>query len=235
MLLVYLFGIPLLLFFVLSLLTRKYRNPWRLYMLFGKKGSGKSSTLVKIAIKYLKKGFVVYTNMSDMMLDGVRLIDVNDLGDFVPEANSLLLCDEAGTLWDNRAFKSFKSSTRDFFVYQRHYKVIVYLASQSFDIDKKIRDRVDGMYLHVCLFNVLSVGKRIYKSITLTEPTSEAESRIAERLKFAPIWNWSFTWIPRYSKYYDSYNLPLHEHIPYTDLSGFKILAKSKKSARKTG
>lgn len=231
MLLLYIVGIPLLLFFSVSLLTRKFRNPWKLYMVFGKKGSGKSTYLVKTALKYMQRGFVVYTNMTDLMIAGVRLIDINDLGDFVPVSNSLLLVDEVGMIWDNRNFKSFKPSVRDFFKLQRHYKVLVYLASQTFDIDKKLRDLTDAMYLHVNLFGVLSIGKRIFKSITLTESTSEAESRIAENLKFAPVWNWSFTWIPKYRKYFDSFSLPDMPEIEYSVIDGVPVKVKNCKRA----
>lgn len=218
---------PVLLFLGVGLITKRFRNPWRLYMIFGKKGSGKSTMLVKLAMKYIRKGYVVYTNMADLLIQDARLIDVNDLGDFVPEANSLLLIDEAGTLWDNRNYKNFKPSLRDFWAYQRHYKVICYLASQSWDVDKKIRDRTDGMYLCSCILNVIAIARRITMQWTLTESTSEAESRIAQNLKFAPIWYWHMTYIPKYAKYFDSYNLPDLPKISYTLLSGFNVCKKT--------
>lgn len=226
MLLLYIIGIPVFLVLLISVLTRRYRNRWKLYMIFGKKGSGKSTYLIKTAIKYIRNGYAVYSNMPDMMIDGVRVIDIQQLGDFIPDKDSLLLVDEVGTIWDNRNFKNFKPSVRDFFKLQRHYHVIVYLASQTFDIDKKLRDLTDAMYLHVCLFGVLSIGKRIFKSITLTESTSEAESRIAENLKFAPIWNWSFTWIPKWKKYFDSFVAPDLPKLPYDTIRGFNVLRK---------
>lgn len=230
MLLVYIFVIPLGLFFLISLLTLRFRNKWKLYMVFGKKGSGKSSFLVKTAVKYLKRGYIVYSNMVELAIDGVRLIEINDLGEFVPVSNSVLLVDEVGMIWDSRNFKQFKPAVRDFFKLQRHYKVLVFLASQTFDIDKKLRDLTDAMFLHVSLFGVLSIGKRIFKSITLTESTSEAESRIAENLKFAPIWNWTFTWIPKYMRYFDSFVLPSMPEIDYQLTSG--IVVPVKKNAR---
>ena len=158
-------------------------------MIFGKKGSGKSSYLVKLALMYQKKGYKVYTNMKDMMINDVRIFNEDDLGQFVPEENSVILFDEAGMKFDNRNFKNFKPDTRDFFKLQRHYKVIVYLASQSFDVDKKLRDLTDKMYLVSNIGIVYSLIRPIKKSITLTESTSEAESRIAENLRF----EWLFT------------------------------------------
>lgn len=208
---------PVLLLFLVSLITRRWQNKWKLYLVFGKKGSGKSTYLVKLAFKYLKKGYNVYTNMSDMMLPGVRLFDINLLGDFVPEKNSLLLVDEVGMIWDNRNFKNFKPSVRDFFKLQRHHKVIVYLASQTFDIDKKLRDLTDGMILNINLLNVFSLGKTIRRSVTLTESTSEAESRIAENLKFCAIWNWKLTYIPKWSKYFNSFVVPEMPSLPFKE------------------
>ena len=198
-------------------LTRKWVNPYRLYLVFGKKGSGKSTFLVKLAVKYLKRGWTVYTNMDDMMLPGVRWFDISHLGDYVPEAHSLLLLDEVGMVWDSRDFKKFKPEVRDFFKLQRHYHVIVYMASQTFDVDKKIRDLTDGMYLHVNKLRLFSVGKRIVRRVTLTESTSEAESRIAENLSYAPFYTWTFTFLPKWAKYFDSFVIPEKEKLPYVE------------------
>lgn len=210
--------VPFVLVLLVGLLTKRWRNPWKLYLVFGKKGSGKSTYLVKLAVKYLKKGFYVYTNMEDMVVPGVRLINIDDLGDFIPEANSLLLVDEVGMIWDNRNFKNFKPSVRDFFKLQRHYKVLVYLASQTFDIDKKLRDLTDGMILNINVLNVLTIGKTIVRKITLTESTSEAESRIAEDLKFRPFWHWKYTYIPKWSKYFNSFQIPDMPKLNYHEV-----------------
>lgn len=209
---------PVLFLYLISLVTRRWRNPYKLYLVFGKKGSGKSTYLVKLAFNYLRKGWYVYTNMQDMMLPGVRLINVDDLGDFVPVAHSVLLIDEVGMIWDNRNYKNFKPSVRDFFKLQRHYKVVTYLASQTFDIDKKLRDLTDGMILNLNLLNVISVGKTIRRKITLTESTSEAESRIAEDLKFAPIWTWHFTYIPKWAKLFSSFVIPSTPELPFSEI-----------------
>ena len=69
-------------------LTRKYRPIWKMYMVFGKKGSGKSTFLIKKAYKYQKKGYTVYTNMLDCMLPGARIVDLELLGEFTPDEKS---------------------------------------------------------------------------------------------------------------------------------------------------
>ena len=195
---------------------RKFINPYKLYLVFGKKGSGKSSFLVKQAIYYHKKGYTVYSNMEDLMLPYVRIIDADQLGDFVPVQHSVVLLDESGMLYDNRNFKNFKASTRDFYKLQRHYKVIVFLASQSYDIDKKLRDLTDAMFLVKNVAIAYALVRPVHKTITLTEATSEGESRIAENLKFRWFLSWRVFRIPKYSKHFQSFVCPQKEEIPFT-------------------
>ena len=186
-------------------------------MVFGKKGSGKSSYLAKLALKYSKKKYIIYTNMDDLNIPGCRYIDAKNLGKFVPEPHSVILLDEVGMLFDNRNYKEFKPETRDFFKLQRHYKCIVYLASQSFDIDKKLRDLTDEMFLVSNLFGFLSLIRPITKKITLTEASSMGESKIADNLKFKLFTSWKVTYLPRYSEYFQSFLIPQHEYIPYLE------------------
>lgn len=197
--------------------TRKYLNPYKLYLVFGKKGSGKSTYLVKLAQQHLKKGWFVYTNMEELFMPGVRHFDIQHLGDFVPPANSLLLVDEVGMIWDNRDYKVFKPCVRDFFKLQRHYHVKVYMASQTFDVDKKLRDLTDGMFLHRNIARVFTIGKRITRKVVLTQSTSEAESRISEDLVMMPFWNWTYTYIPKWAKYFDSHSIPEKEYLVYRE------------------
>ena len=210
--------ILVVLYFILihPFIFRKYRNPYKLYMIFGKKGSGKSSYLCKLALYYKKRGYNVYTNMLDCSINNVRIIDADDLGEFVPEEKSVILLDEVGILYDNRNYKNFRPAVRDFFKLQRHYKCIVYLASQSFDIDKKLRDLCDEMYLVQNVGIVYSLIRPISKKITLTEATAEGESRIAENLKFRFITSWKMFYIPKYSKCFSSFVAPERPKLDYT-------------------
>lgn len=211
--------------------TRKYLNPYKLYLVFGKKGSGKSTYLVKLAAKYLKKHkgtYKVYTNMDELYIPGVRHFDIQHLGDFVPEADSLLLLDEVGMVWDNRDYKLFKPCVRDFFKLQRHYHVLVYMASQTFDVDKKLRDLCDGMFLHSNFARVFTLGKRITRKVVITESTSEAESRISEDLVMLPFGDWTLTYIPKYAKYFDSHVIPPKPYLEYREDTAKEVLTDGK-------
>lgn len=222
-LLIILLEIGFVLFFVLllfHLLTRKYLNPYKLYMVFGKKGSGKSTLMTRLAIQHLKKGWTVYCS-EPINVDGVRHFDIKWVGRRSFESNSLVLIDEVGMIWDNRDFKTFAHEVRDWFKLQRHYKCKVYLFSQSFDIDKKLRDLTDGLFLCSTKLRVFSWAKRIHRSVVLTESEADRESRISEDLKFDSIIFWPFgsrilTYIPRYAKYFDSHSVPEKPSIPYS-------------------
>ena len=195
---------------------KKYINPYKLYMVFGKKGSGKSTFLVKKALEYKKKGYIIYTNMDDLTIDNVRHIKEDDLGPYVPEENSVILWDEAGMKFDNRNFKQFKPETRDFFKLQRHYKCIVYLASQTWDIDVKLRNLTDKMYLVQNVGIVYSLVRPITRKITLTEPIGDQESRITEKLKFEWIFSWKIYKMTKYFKYFESFNIPEKPSLPFS-------------------
>lgn len=201
------FFILLFILLIYHLLTKRYINPYKLIMVFGKKGSGKSTLLVKTAYQYLAKGWTVYTTEP---LPGCIKLDYTDIGYVHLERNSVLLVDEVGMIWDNRKFKTFSDQVRDWFKLQRHYGVRVYLFSQAFDVDKKIRDLVDEFYLCSCVGRVFSYAKRIRRKIVLTAPTAEAPSKIADQLVFdsilyAPFGSRKFTFIPRWAKYFSSF------------------------------
>lgn len=190
-------------------LDRKYKNPYKLYMYFGKKGCGKTTHICKTAMKYQRKGnFNIYT--TEFIPDTFH-IDYRDIGEIQFPRGSVLLVDEVGMIWDNRDFKKFSKSVRDFFKLQRHYGVTVYLYSQCFDIDKKLRDLCDELYIMKSYFNCISVCKKIRKDLTIVEAFGEAESRITDDLKLVPFivpGSRSFTYLPKYHKYFDSYAAP---------------------------
>lgn len=189
---------------VFLLLTNKYLNPYKLIMIFGKKGSGKTTTLTKIALKELKRKRKVYSTVE---IPSTYLFNTDDIGSMTFEPNSTVLIDEVGMIWDNRDFKNFKPAVRDFFKYQRQYKLKIYLFSQTFDIDLKLRNLTDEMYLLSNCFRVFSVARRISKKITIKE-CADGTSTLSDTYEFYPLLfgGLKFTFIPRYTSFYKSYD-----------------------------
>lgn len=233
MILFYLFGGFFIFAVALNLFKRFYSSRFKLYFLWGKKGSGKSSLLIKLMYHYAKRGYVVYTNMTDCLFPQARIIDLKLLGDFIPPPKSFLALDEVGMEYDNRKFKTFRDSTRDFYKLQRHYKVVVAMASQSWDVDLKIKSLVDEFYL-VSSFGPVSVARRIVKKIGLLEAGQNQESRPVENLKFASLFSWYFTWLPKWSKFFDSFDAPFKPLVPY-DLNPQRFWFDFRRRGRKGG
>lgn len=221
------------------ILTEKYTNPYKLIMIFGKKGSGKSTFLTKTALQHIKKGWTVYSteyipgtyHIEPEYIGFVQLVDFN-YKPFNPDdykgivkilkiirnwikpyrPKILLLCDEVGMIWDNRNFKNFKPEVRDYFKLERHHYVKCILFSQTFDVDKKLRDLTDSMYLVGNVGRIWSYGKKIRKFITIKESATDDSSTIAEGLKFEPfifffLGSRTLTFIPAWSKYFNSFQV----------------------------
>lgn len=186
--------------------TRRFLNPYKLTMIFGKKGCGKSTTLQKLGHKYQKAGWKVFC--TDRTFTDFVYFPAEWVGVYKIPGDSVLLVDEVGMIWDNRNYKNFPPPVRDWFKLQRHEKCRVFMFSQTFDVDKKLRDLTDEMYLLENIFRVFSYGKRITKHTVLTIAESDRPSTIAENLAFVPFFfpgSRLLTFIPRYAKKFDSY------------------------------
>lgn len=199
----------------LSWQSSKYRNPYTLTFIFGKKGAGKSCYMVREMLKLKKKGWTIYTDMPDIRIPGVRIIDHKDLAVFRPVVHSALFLDEVGISMDNRSYKTFPAGLRDFFKYLRKMKCRCYMNSQAYDVDKKVRDTVDSMILQTSIFGVFSVSRPIIRSVTLTDASGLADSRIADSLRFGNLFSFRIYYMPRYFKYFNSLEMPSRSFIKF--------------------
>lgn len=189
-----------------------FNNPqtWTTDMYIGKKGCGKTCTIAKLALKYTKKGYTVYTNVEG--ISNTLLFNPKDLDAFVPSPRTLVLIDEVSLVWSNRDFKNFKAEL--FFRYSRQYKCKVILFSQSFDVDLKIRNLVDNMFL------MTRVGKGVvYRPVVkklgiVQKPDGTGD--LADTYRYGSIFSWHFTFLPRYYGLFNSYNPPARDLIPST-------------------
>ena len=190
-------------------LTKKYLNPYKLVFVFGKKGSGKSTLIQKLSNKYYKNGWTVYSTEESLNPEILPLDPKNIYNYEFPE-HSCIFIDEVSLIWDNRDFKTMDKKVIEWFRYQRHHKCRVFLFSQTFDIDKKLRDLTDEMYLVNKYFRVLVRAKRILRKPIVVHPSPEAPARIDEDLivdgpLMAFFGGRLYAFIPYWAKRYDSF------------------------------
>lgn len=212
--------------------TRKFLNPYKLIFVFGKKGSGKSTLLQKLSFQYACKGWTVYstevpdigqnvpikqkkkhrqkTEEEEQPFHTIRKIDPKKIFEYQFPPKTCIFIDEVSLIWDNRNFKNMDPKVVAWFRYQRHYKCRVYLFSQSFDIDKKLRDLCDEMYIVNKFARVLVRAKRIIRKPIVVHPSPEAPARIDEDLVvdgplMAIFGGRIYASIPHWSKTYDSF------------------------------
>lgn len=187
--------------------TRRYVNPYTITLYFGRKGCGKSTILTAYALKALRKKQTVYTTES---IEGCIKIDYKDIGKYHFEENSLVLVDEAGLLFDNRNFKTFSKDMRDFITLIRHYRCQLVMCSQVWDnVDLKIRQQLDYLYLVKKVARVFTVARCIQKRFVVYKGSSTMPSDIREEytyyLPFLPS-SWKIFFIPRWSSFFDSFS-----------------------------
>lgn len=203
------------LIFLLVFLNFKYRNPYKCVFVFGKKGAGKSCYMVRQMHRYLKKGWNVYTDMSDVRIPGVRIVQVGDFSEFRPDPHSLVCLDEVGISMDNRSYKSFPPGLRDFFKFARKMEIVIIMNSQAYDVDKKVRDTTDSMLLLQSIGSLFCIARPIRRSITLTAASADHESRIADTLRFSSIFSWKIYYMPSYFRYFDSKAMPIRPTVSF--------------------
>lgn len=182
---------------------------YKLHMIFGKKGSGKSTILTRLAMAALAHGQPVY---STLPIPGTFLFNGKDFGSFHIPENSLVLIDEIGMVFDPRNFKDLKPYVRDIFKLQRHYKLTVYIFSQTWDdTDKKLRDLTDQLWYSKKIFGSINIMQHISKVIKFPGPDSPKYGEIVEGyfLDFFLIpGSRTFTYMPKYWKLFDSFTTP---------------------------
>lgn len=188
-------------------LTRKYVDRYTLTLYFGRKGCGKSTTLQKLALQHIKKGWHVFADKGSSNLSGVTFIDGKKVYKYKYPPNSLILLDESVIKFNNRDWKNFEKEAMDFFVEQRKHQVKIIMFANTFGVDSKIRDMNDYLVLCRKWFRVFMVGRVYYKiPIIISSEQSNREACECDDYKKIP---WYFggikiTYIPRYIKHFNT-------------------------------
>lgn len=141
---IYAVGLFFFVFCLINAILAKKNTEYGITFIAGEIGAGKSTLAVKMARKYLKAGWTVY---STDYIRGCFKLDVNDLNSLMAKPNSLLIIDEASLKMNSRQFAQIKLSLIEYFKLSRHCKNKIIMISQTFgDTDKQIRDLSTHVY-----------------------------------------------------------------------------------------
>lgn len=194
-------------------------RPYKFQLFIGKPGSGKTSMMTKEAINGIKRRKSVYCNVW-IDVPGVKQFNAReiDLNHFF-EPDSVVLIDEPNLYWDNRTFKEKgRKETVEWFRLYRHNKVNIKMYTQTLDVDKKLRYLASDCYIVKKYLGTITIARRLKKQITIKESAVDAESQIVDELDFVPIFfpaSIKFTFIPKWTKYFDSFAMPSGIPIQY--------------------
>jgi len=105
----------------------KHKAPYKLIIMFGVPGSGKTTFAAKILRKSLKRNIPVFSNVP---LKGAYMLQKEDLGTYMVERATIIL-DEASIDFNNREYRNLSANINYFLRYHRHFKTDIYVFSQS--------------------------------------------------------------------------------------------------------
>lgn len=135
-------------------------------------------------------------------------IGIFDFSSSDDEDDVLNLLDEAGIDFNSRRFKEMTDQQIQHFKEHRHYREDWYVFSQSFDVDKVIRDLTPRLYyLKKCLIWPYTIkALRIHKSLVV----DKEQKQLLDGYEFDPWFLRIFTtrryYLPPYWGMFDSWN-----------------------------
>lgn len=175
-------------------------------LIFGKKGSGKTSYMAKLAKKYSALGLLVFCTEEHVC--NSFYLPPDYIGKFWFPENSVLLIDELSCLFNSRNFKNTPQSVLRWFKYSRHNKVKIFAFTQVFnDSDYQIRMLADNMYIAKNM-GLFALYRRIRKVLDI-RTDANGVGQIVDSFEKAPLLgrgNTLFCSLRKYRKYFDSYS-----------------------------
>ncbi len=114
-------------------------------LLQGKRGSGKTLTVVELGLEYLEEGWKIYRNFSlpfGEYLSNEQILEFDRDSDF---RDCVILIDEMQILFDSRLWNSKSSIKFSHFIQQLRKRNIVIIGSTQYvdTVEKRIRQHVD--------------------------------------------------------------------------------------------
>lgn len=188
-------------------------------LIFGKKGSGKTSYMAKLALKYSSMGLTVFC--TEEHVSNSYYLPSDYIGKYWLPEGSVLLIDELSCLYNSRNFKSTPQDVLRWFKYSRHNKVKIFAFTQVFnDSDYQIRMLADNMYLAKNL-GIFALYRRIRKVLDIRTDVNGV-GQIVDSFEKAPFLgkgNTLFCSLRKYRKYFDSYSRLDIPDLVLSDLS----------------
>ncbi len=112
---------------------------------FGKPGCGKTTLMVALILRDLRKGKRVYCNVP-LDIPGVIYVK-NEWVGIYDISDGVLYMDEAACWVNSRNHKNFSLALTQYINYHRHYNVDIHLFSQRYNaVDLNIRSLVTSLY-----------------------------------------------------------------------------------------
>lgn len=151
----------------------------------GDRGSGKSTLMALAAREFQKNGFKVYCQypykgafkipLIDKKIGGVtkQIVDKN----WLYNANlrdSLVMIDEARTVWNSRAYTAWSESDEEFFNFIRKNNTYLILATQRYDgVDLNIR--------YACDYTFFIQRSKFFKNWSTVDVSRSCQVKIADK------------------------------------------------------
>lgn len=205
----------------------------------GDRGSGKSSVMALIADEALKQGRQVYcqypykdTYKIPMCRKNLKFglsiydVDRNWLYNNAFEPGSVILLDEASTIWPARNFKNWSEADSAFFNFIRKEKITLVIATQYYDqLDLNVKRSADETWFisrSLIFPNISSVEASITMTVKVadknTEVVGKAFKRGARKIAFdvceIPKRTYHFYRKPYYGKFITDFVPFLKNQIP---------------------
>ncbi len=182
-------------------------------LIFGKKGSGKTSFMTMCAQKYHKHGITVLCTEPD--IDNTFYLDPQYLGKYWLPENCVLLIDELSVMFNSRNFKNTPQEVLRYFKYSRHNKIKILAFTQVYDdSDKQIRNLADRLYVAKNMGS-FATYRRINKVLAL-KVGDNGTGEIIDSYEYTPLLrkgSLMFCSLRKWRKHFDSFS-----RLPIPDL-----------------
>lgn len=214
----------------------------------GDRGAGKSTFFAFIVDTYLEAGYEVYCQypykgckqipLSEKVINGVTKYDVNK--EWLYEANlshSVVLIDEARTVWPARSYSKWSASDDEFFNFIRKNDSHVFLATQAYDcLDLNIRRAADFTYYMTLGFWHFSHIETSHTTVAkIADKNTEVQGRMFKKGMQKVVYDicevpsgyflfWRKRWYNKFISTYTFYEKPFIEQPLWEDMIDFEDL-----------